>query len=145
MSAREAADLEGVLEETHRALDAFARGDHQPLADLYSKRDDVTLGNPFGPFVRGFASVVQTMERAASYYRDGEAAGFDHISEYLTPDLACIVEVEQFNAKIGGRAERSTLSLRCSSVFRREDGECRLVHRHADPITSDRSAESVLA
>lgn len=144
MSANEPADFEAVVEENHRALDAFARGDHQPLANLYSRRGDVTLGNPFGPFVRGFDHVVETMERAASYYRDGEASGFDRIATYRAADLACIVEVERFNAKIGGRTERSPLSLRCTSLFRREDGGWRLVHRHADPIIDARPPESVL-
>jgi ketosteroid isomerase-like protein len=31
-----------------------------------------------------------------------------------------------------------------TSIFRKEDGVWRLVHRHADPITSPRPAESVI-
>jgi len=56
-----AADFDEVVEQNHRALDAFARGDHEPLAKLWSRQDDVTLGNPFGPFVRGFEQVVHNM------------------------------------------------------------------------------------
>lgn len=75
------ADFDQVVGENHRALDAFARGDHEPLAKLWSTQDDVTLGNPSGPFVRGFDEVLHTMQRAASFYRDGEAVGFDLVAK----------------------------------------------------------------
>jgi ketosteroid isomerase-like protein len=139
-----ASELDQVIEQQHVALDEFARGNDQPLADLWSRRDDVTLGNPFGPFVRGFEQVSETMRRAATYYRDGETSGFEQLSKHVTADLACIVEVERLNAKIGGRQDVTPLSLRCTSVFRREDGSWKLVHRHADPITTPQSAESVI-
>jgi ketosteroid isomerase-like protein len=137
-------DLDEVIEHGHLALDEFVKGNHRPLEKLYSTRDDVTLGNPFGPFARGFEQVVRTMERAASFYRDGEATGFEGVAKHETPDLACIVEVERFTSKVGGREDFTPFSLRCTSVFRREDGVWRLVHRHADPITTARAAESII-
>jgi ketosteroid isomerase-like protein len=137
-------DFDRIVERNHVALDAFAKGDHQPLADLWSRGDDITLGNPFGPFVRGFDDVVETMKRAAAFYHDGEAVGFDRISEHIGDDFACIVEVERFRAKMGERDDVTPLSLRCTSVFRREQDGWRLIHRHADPITTLRGPESVV-
>jgi ketosteroid isomerase-like protein len=84
------------------------------------------------------------MQRAASHYREGDAIGFDEISRYVTPDLACIVEVEHLKSKVGGHEEVAPVNLRVTSIFRREDGRWRLVHRHADPITTVQPAESVL-
>ena len=138
------ADLDQVVEQNHLALDAFARGDHEPLAMLWSTQDDVTLGNPFGPFVRGFEEVVHTMQLAASFYRDGEAVGFDLLAKHVTTDLALLVEVERLMAKMGGREDATPVALRTTSVFRNEGGAWKLMHRHADPITSARSADSVI-
>jgi ketosteroid isomerase-like protein len=137
-------ELGAVIERYHRSLDAFMRGDHEPARALFSERDDVTLGNPFGPFARGFEQVVETMARAAAHYRDGEAVGFDAISSYVGPELACIVEVERLRSKVGGADELAPLALRVTTLFRKEDGQWRIVHRHADPITTERSADSVL-
>ena len=133
-----------VIQQQHSALDAFARGDDKPLAALWSGADDVTLGNPFGPFVRGFPQVAETMEAAAAFYRDGEASGFDLIAKHVGDDVAYLVEVEHFNAKVGGLEDPTPVSLRCTSIFRREGGNWRIVHRHADPITTPQSAGSVI-
>jgi ketosteroid isomerase-like protein len=133
-----------LIEQQHEALDRFAKGEHEPLAALWSRADDVTLGDPFGAFVRGFDAVNETMERAAALYRDGRAVGFDRLAEHVGDDVAYVVEVERFEAKMGGRDDVSPVSLRCTTVFRREDGGWRLVHRHADPITTARGVESVI-
>ena len=137
-------DLDQIVELYHEALGAFMRGDHEPAKRLFSEREDVTLGNPFGPFARGWTQVVQTMERAAAHYRDGDADGFDTIARYVGPDLACTVEVERLRSKVGGREDLTPLELRVTTLFRREDGGWRIVHRHADPITTPQAAESVL-
>jgi ketosteroid isomerase-like protein len=145
MSAEDATkDLDEMIERYHHSLDVFVTGNHALLAGLYSQQDDVTLGNPFGPFVSGYEQVVETMQRAAEYYREGRAVGFDSLAKRVTPELAYLVEVERFEAKLGGRDEFSSVVLRCTSVLRPEDGVWRIVHRHADPITSSRPAESVI-
>jgi ketosteroid isomerase-like protein len=143
-NAMAASEFDQLVEQQHLALDAFARGDDEPLATLWSREDDVTLGNPFGPFVRGFEQVAETMKRAAALYRDGEALGFEQLAKHVAEDVAYLVEVERFKAKMGGREEVTPVSLRCTSIFRREDGNWRLVHRHADPINTPQSAESVI-
>jgi ketosteroid isomerase-like protein len=138
-------DLDQMVERYHLALAEFMRGNHEPAKVLFSEREDVTLGNPFGPFSRGWARVVDTMERAASHYRDGDAVGFDLVSRHVSPNLACVVEVERLRSKVGGRDEVASVELRVTTVFRREDGRWKIVHRHADPITTARPGESVLA
>lgn len=137
-------DLVQVVEQHHRALDAFVKGDAEPLKKLYSRRDDVSLANPFGPPVRGWKDVAATMERAAKSYKEGEAAGFERISDHATADLAYIVDIERYRSKIAGAEDFASFTLRVTTIFRREDGDWRVVHRHADPITAPRSPDSIL-
>jgi ketosteroid isomerase-like protein len=61
-----------------------------------------------------------------------------------TADLAYILEIERFEAKVGGSEEVTPVALRVTSIFRREGDTWKLVHRHADPITTLRAAESVI-
>jgi ketosteroid isomerase-like protein len=137
-------DLDEVIEQYHAALDAFMRGDHDPARRLFSERDDVTLGNPFGPFARGSVQVVDTMARAAEHYRDGDATAFDTVAKHVAGDLAYLVEVERLRSKVGGRDDLVPVELRVTTIFRREADGWRIVHRHADPITTARPADSVV-
>ena len=88
--------------QSHVALREFVNGNPEPFQSLYSNQDDVTLGNPFGPFVRGRQSVVSTAAAAATRYRDGQVDSVDAIAVHASSDLACVVEVERFRAKVGG-------------------------------------------
>lgn len=142
MAALEDFDL--AIEASHRALDEIARGDPSAFFSLFSQRDDATLANPFGPPARGRTQIEEAGRRAASNYRDGRAVEFENFAKCVTADLAYILEVERFEAKVGGRDEVTAVALRVTSVFRPEDGTWKLLHRHADPITTRRSAESVV-
>jgi ketosteroid isomerase-like protein len=137
-------DLDAVIGRSHQALGEFVKGDPEPLKALYSHRDDVTLANPFGPPRRGWKQAAETMERAATHYREGEVVGFDNVATYVTPELAYIVEVERYRAKVGGGEQFTPVALRVTSILRPEDGTWKIVHRHADPITTSQPAESVI-
>jgi ketosteroid isomerase-like protein len=62
----------------------------------------------------------------------------------VTRDLAFTLEIERFEAKIAGSDEFSPVALRVTSIFRLEDGSWKLLHRHADPITTLLPAQSVI-
>ena len=137
-------DVDELIEQYHLALGEIMKGSPEGYKKLYSRRDDVTLANPFGPPVRGWDEVAKTLERAASHYRDGEATGFENVAKYVTAELAYIVEVERGKSKVGGRDDITPLGVRVTSIFRPEEGTWKVVHRHADPITTARPAESVI-
>jgi ketosteroid isomerase-like protein len=129
-------DLHDFVELYHTALDEFSRGNAEPVKGVFSRRDDVTLANPFGPAVRGWKQVSDALDFASSRFRDGAVSSVETLATYATPDLATILEVEQWKARVGGRDEVASFTLRVTSTFRREDGTWRLVHRHADPIVA---------
>jgi ketosteroid isomerase-like protein len=137
-------DLEQVVGQDHRALNALVNGDPEPKKKMFSRRDDVTLANPFGPPVRGWNQVAEALERAASQLRDSQPIVFERISDYATADLAYIVEIERNRMKVGGADQIAPVSLRVTTIFRREEDGWKIVHRHADPITAPRPPESLL-
>jgi ketosteroid isomerase-like protein len=136
-------DLADVIEQYHRAIDAFAGGDPEPVKKLFSRRDDVTLANPLGPPVRGWSQVEQATDHAASLVREGAVVSVESISENETADFAYNLEIERVRTKVGNSDEFAEVSLRVTTIFRREAGEWKIVHRHADPITAPRPIESL--
>src|SRR5689334_11768389 len=95
-------DLARAIEQSHAALGAILTGDPSVYQALYSSADDVTLGNPFGPYACGRQNVERTLAAAAAHYRDGEVVDVELIAKYVSDTLACIVEVERGRAKDGG-------------------------------------------
>ena len=139
-----AEDLEAALERYHRAAAEFVKGNPDPYTALFSERDDITIANPFGPVRRGRNEAVETMERAASLWHEGEIVGFERISTHASDELACVVEVERLRGKLGESEEVAPIVLRTTSVLRLEAGGWKIVHRHADAITTERPPESVV-
>jgi ketosteroid isomerase-like protein len=127
-------DFGQVVEQYHAAADEFSRGDPQPVKMIFSHRDDVTLANPFGPAVCGWKRVSEALDFASSRFRDGQVASFETLARYESSDLATILEIERWRAKVSERAGVDSFELRVTSTFRREEGTWKLVHRHADPI-----------
>ena len=136
--------LDSAIEQSHVALSEIIGGRSKAFEALFSRREDVTLGNPFGPFASGRQQVAATLAGAAAHYRDGRIDSFELIASYVTDGLACVVEVERFRAKIGGSDEFASVGLRVTSLFRPEMGTWKLVHRHADPITTAQTPESII-
>lgn len=136
-------DLTETVERYHAAAAEFVKGNPAPYRELFSQGDDVTLSNPFGPPSKGWEDVRKTMKRAATLWHEGRVVGFENFSTLITPELAYIVEVERFEAKMGDSEQHSQVALRTTSILRPEDGDWKIVHRHADTITTPRDASSV--
>jgi len=138
------ATFANAIGRNNHASEAFMAGDTGPFKALYSDRSDATLANPFGGFAVGRAEILERLDRAASYYRDGELVSVETIAEDASDDFGYSVEIETVRGLVGEGTERETIALRVTSVFRVEDGEWRLVHRHADPRASVAPPESIL-
>lgn len=126
--------LDSAIAASHKALAAILTGDQSGYLDLFSSADDVTLGNPFGPFGRGRKNVEARLAVAASKYRDGRNSHVELVEKYVSDNLARIAELESGEAKVAGSPDMTRISVRVTSVFRLEAGDWKLVHRHADPL-----------
>ena len=111
---------------------------------VFSHQEDVTFANPYDPPVRGWEQVAEVMEHAASNLRDGEFVGSEIVAKYVTPELAYVVQLVREKAKVGGSGDLTPIALRVTMIFRPEDGAWKVVHLHADPITTAQPAESVI-
>ena len=138
-------NVDELIERYFRAQGEFLRGNPEPVKDLFSHKEDVTLANPYGPPVRGWEKVAEAVEHAASLRSDGTFVEWQMVAKYVSAELAYVVQIERAEAKIGAREEITPIAVRATMIFRpEEDGEWKIVHRHADPITTTQPAESVI-
>ena len=138
-------DVEELIEQYFRAQREFLKGNPEPVKDLLSHREDVTLANPYGPPVRGWEKVAKAVEHAASLRSNGTFLSWQIVAKYVSAELAYVVQIERAEAKVGAREEITPIAVRATMNFRpEEDGEWKIVHRHADPITTPQPVESVI-
>jgi ketosteroid isomerase-like protein len=138
-------DLEDFVRQCEEAWQLFVTGNPEPAMHLFSRREDVTLANPWGPAATGWPEVSSTLEAAAARFRNGRVSAFDVRTEFVSDDVAWCHEVERGEAMFGGRSELEDFALRVTSIYRREDGQWRIVLRHADPIVVPRPVDATLA
>ena len=133
-----------TLEREHAALTQFMHGNTEPYKKLYSRSADATLANPFGGVARGPEDIFARLDKAASYYQEGDVVAIETIASEHSADLGYAIQVERLRARVGGRDLFDEVGLRTTTVFRREESGWRLVHRHADPAVELRAPESIV-
>lgn len=136
--------LEAEIDASHEALRKILNGDPSGYIALFADRPDITLGNPFGPFGKGREAVLKALNNAATKYTYGTVIRVDRVAVYGGGDSYVLVEIEHDRAKLGNAADFSEFAARVTSVYEKIGGHWKLVHRHADPITAARPAESML-
>ena len=137
-------DLDELIERYQLGLDDFMKGNPEPVKELFSHREDVTLANPIGPPAHGWEQVSATIEQSASQFRDGRFVSAEIVEKHVIPEFAYTLWLEHAEGKVGGREDIAPATLRVTMIYRPEEDGWKVVHRHADPITSAQPAESVI-
>jgi ketosteroid isomerase-like protein len=126
--------LAEMLPKQRAAEQAIHNGDVEPRLALWSRREPVTL---YGARLSssGWADIEPTFRTVASWFSDSTAYEFEVIAAGASGNLAYTVGYEHNQVKVNG--EPRTYTLRVTHVYRCEDGQWRVVHRHGDTPPTD--------
>ena len=121
--------LAEMLPKQVAAETAIHNGDVEPRLALWSRADPVTL---FGAKTSGtgWEDLSATFRAVASWFSDSTEYDFEVVAAGASGDLAYTVGYEHNRVKVDGQPR--TYTLRVTHVYRREDGQWRIVHRHGD-------------
>ena len=127
-------DLDDFLNETLarqlKAEEALHNGDPEPRLAMWSTQDPLTL---FGAATgkTGSQEVRQFFRELATQFSDCTAYRFELVAAGASGDLAYTVGYEHTSVSIDGTPV-APYTLRVTHLYRREDGDWKIVHRHAD-------------
>ena len=130
--------LSTTLPRQVAAEEAMHNGDPGPRLAMWSTRDPVTLLGAAVPNKRGWDDVSRTFRWVASRFSDCAAYDFELVAAGVSGDLAYTVGFERSVVAIDGGPVAPNV-LRVTHVYRREDGEWKIVHRHGDAPPADQS------
>ena len=114
---------------------ALHNGDPAPRIAMWSRNEPVTVfgaarsSTGWDETQRLFERLGSTFSNCTSYVNEVVAAG-------ASGDLAYIVAFEHTTASLNG-APPQPYVLRATTLFRREEGEWKVIHRHGDPASDN--------
>ena len=118
---------------------ALHDGDAGPRLAMWSHDDPVTLfGGAMGG--SGWAEIEPIFQSLGAAFSHCQSFDNEVIAAAASDDLAYTVAFEHTTASVHGRPPVAYV-LRVTTVFHREDGEWKVVHRHADPSASPTGGE----
>lgn len=135
MSAEVDDFLAATMPRLNAAETALHNGDAGPRFATWSHNDPVTVLGAAATAI-GWGEIGPLFERLGSSFSNCTSFQNEVIAAGASGDLAYIVAFEHTTASIGGAAPEAYV-LRVTTVFRREDGQWKVAHRHADPASSD--------
>ena len=123
--------LTATMPRLHQAETAIHNGDAGPRMAMWSHDDGVTL---FGAVMAGtgWAEIEQIFQRLGAAFSNCQSYDIEVIAAAASDDLAYTVAFEHTTTSVHGRLPAAYV-LRVTTVFHREGGEWKVVHRHADP------------
>jgi ketosteroid isomerase-like protein len=126
--------LAATMPRLNEAEKTLHNGDAGPRIAMWSRRDPVTL---FGAALSGsgWAEISPIFERLGSSFSNCTSYQNEVVAAGASGDLAYIVAYEHTTASLSG-APPQPYVLRATTLFRREDGEWKVVHRHADEASA---------
>jgi ketosteroid isomerase-like protein len=78
--------------------------------------------------------VSRRWDWAAAQFQGGGPVRYEHLTAVTAPGLAVTTHVESTRVRLAGTDRPTEWANRVTHVFRLEDGEWRLVHRHANRL-----------
>jgi hypothetical protein len=128
-------DFKELMKQRESAASAYVSGNDTPLDELVARELPATFFGPGGGYEKGAAHVAKVYADGAKDFLAGrsrleilQSGADDHVG-YWTGIQHAIVQLK-------GQPEPKPMDLRITEVFQKEGSEWKLVHRHADMLTT---------
>ena len=113
------------------ALNAAHNGDPKPHVEEWSTRDPLTLFGARDSVTGGWEALSPAIRALVSRFSNGTPGKFEVVAADVGSDLAYLVGFERSMVSVDG-GPMEPVTLRVTHIYHRENGDWRLVHRHAD-------------
>lgn len=133
------------LESFREGTERFINGDNKLWKANASQTGDAVIMGAWGAYEKGWPEVSARYDWAARRFVNGEARlDVEYLASSVSGDLAYTVAIERSKVRLAGQATIAPMALRVTHVFRRENGDWKLVLRHADPLMKKTAPEATL-
>jgi ketosteroid isomerase-like protein len=125
--------FESFMQTRRRVAAAYVNGDPKPLSEISTANDPATFFGPGGGIEQGAAHVVEVNEAGSYRFHDGTTE-LEVLHSGSDGNLGYWTGYQNASVRTDGKDAPTAMKLRVTEIFRRENGEWKLIHRHADPL-----------
>jgi len=138
--------IDAIVRRSEQAAHALMNGDPSQFDAFITQKDDFTIFGPTGgpaPMM-GSAEWRKVAPNAAKIFKKGEAK-VELFQAYESGDLLVLVLLEHQTVTFEGDTQPQAWSQRVTQVYRREEDDWKIVHRHIDPLVKKRTLDEAKA
>jgi hypothetical protein len=129
-------DFESFLRRFEAANNAFVNGDVSLWLPLVSRSEQTSIFGGFGGQEVGWSQIGPRYTWASAQFRpSGAVIKFEYLDKHAEADTAYTVAIERGIVQYVDQPGEHSHVLRATMVFRKEDDDWKIVHRHADPLS----------
>ena len=122
-----------AIARLHAAMAKVANGDISGIVALYTHSDEASSFYGWGGYEKGWQAVSNRWSWAGQQFKGGTVS-YQNVTTVVTAELAYTTDIETFKARMEGMDQPTQWSNRVTHIFRLEDGEWRLTHRHGNRL-----------
>ena len=129
-----AESFESFMQKRMEAARAYVNGDAAPLDEIVATRGTASFFPPSGGCEQGAQDVTARYDRDVKSFAQGGETQLEVLQAASSGDVAFWTGFQIAKVKMAGATEPVSMKLRITELFRREGGEWKMVHRHADAM-----------
>lgn len=126
--------MEWVRTRLYDAELALHNGDAAPRLAIWSIKEPVTVLGAWKS-ASDYPGARELFNELAETFSDCTSYSFELVAADVVGDMAYTVGYEHSEASVNGEPRRYTL--RVTQVYRRENGEWKVAHRHGDTLSGE--------
>jgi len=130
-------EFEQFMKQRDDAARAYVRGNAAPLGRIFTHSSPATFFAPMGGYVQDADAVNSRYEHDAEAFESGSDSRFEILHMAASDGIAYWTGFQRAAARMRGRSEPVSFNLRVTELFRREGGDWKLIHRHADSLVAE--------
>ena len=130
----DAAAVMAAMAQFYTALNAVFAGDAAPMSQVWSQGENAMYMGPMGAVKFGWAEIAAHWKATAAKNLGGQMHS-ESEQAVLGGNLAVIYAREKGH-HMTADGQREEISIRATSVFRKEDGQWKMIGHHTDPYSS---------